>query len=70
MINSLPGSVVAWLTAKLAVQTDVSDVQAALANGEPGFTLIDTRSLAAFRQGHIPGAIHLPTAVIPIKADR
>jgi rhodanese-related sulfurtransferase len=59
-----------WFEARLAFQTDVSDVQCALAGGEPGFTLVDTRDLAAWRQGHIPGAVHLPTAMIPVRAAR
>jgi rhodanese-related sulfurtransferase len=61
---------IAWFEARLAFQTDVSDVQAALAGGEPGFTLVDTRDLAAWRQGHIPGAVHLPRAMIPVRGDR
>jgi rhodanese-related sulfurtransferase len=60
----------AWFEARLAFQTDVSDVQQALAGGEPGFTLVDTRDLAAWRQGHIPGAVHLPRAMIPVRAER
>jgi rhodanese-related sulfurtransferase len=61
---------IAWFEARLAFQTDVSDVQAALASGDPGFTLVDTRDLAAWRQGHIPGAVHLPRAMIPVRGDR
>jgi rhodanese-related sulfurtransferase len=61
---------VAWFEARLAFQTDVSDVQAALAAGDPGFTLVDTRDLAAWRQGHIPGAVHLPRAMIAVRGDR
>ncbi|WP_203728308.1 rhodanese-like domain-containing protein [Paractinoplanes durhamensis] len=54
----------AFFAARLEFQTDVSDVAAALAGGEPGFVLIDSRSTAAWEQGHIPGAVHLPTAEI------
>jgi len=61
---------IAWFEARLAFQTDVSDVHAALAGGDPGFTLVDTRDLAAWRQGHIPGAVHLPRAMIPVRGDR
>lgn len=50
-----------FFTARLAFQTDVSDVQAALAKEEV-FVLVDTRSRVAWEQGHIPGAVHLPTA--------
>jgi len=52
---------------RLATQTDVADVQAAL-TADPGFVLVDTRSAAAWAQGHIPGALHLPTADIPARA--
>ncbi|GIG86084.1 rhodanese-like domain-containing protein [Plantactinospora endophytica] len=65
-----PEQAAAWFAAKLAVQTDVSDVHAALDTGDPGFVLLDTRDLAAWRQGHIPGALHLPTRTIPLRAAR
>ena len=53
---------------RLATQTDVADVQAASRTGTPGFVLVDSRSAAAWAQGHIPGALHLPTAQIPMRA--
>ena len=53
---------------RLATQTDVADVQAALSTGKPGFVLIDTRSPASWEQGHIPGALHLPTGKIAKRA--
>jgi rhodanese-related sulfurtransferase len=62
------GARVAFFADRLACQTDVSDVQAALTSGEPGFVLIDTRGKAAWAEGHIPGAHHLPTAEIPDRA--
>ncbi len=65
-----PDQAAAWFAAKLAAQTDVSDVRAALDTDDPGFTLIDSRSLAAWRQGHIPGAVHLPAGMIPLRAAR
>lgn len=58
---------VAFFTARLAFQTDVSDVHAALPAG--GFVLVDTRSAAAWEQGHVPGAVHLPTAELPGPLD-
>ncbi|MCO8272964.1 rhodanese-like domain-containing protein [Actinoplanes sp. TRM 88003] len=58
----------AFFSARLAFQTDVADVRAALSSGRPGFVLIDSRSDAAWAQGHIPGAVHLPTARIPARA--
>jgi rhodanese-related sulfurtransferase len=58
----------AFFTARLTFQTDVSDTAAALASGEPGFVLVDSRSRQAWDQGHIPGAVHLPTAGIATRA--
>ena len=57
---------VAHFAGRLAYETDVSDVHAALAGhrDEPGFVLVDSRSRQAWDQGRIPGAIHLPTARI------
>ncbi|MGY1987624.1 rhodanese-like domain-containing protein [Blastococcus sp. SYSU DS0669] len=50
------------------METDVSDVHAALESGWPGFVLVDSRSTAAWEQGHVPGAVHLPGAEIPDRA--
>jgi rhodanese-related sulfurtransferase len=58
----------AFFAARLTFQTDVADVRAALTTAQPGFILIDSRSEAAWEQGHIPGAVHLPTAQIPARA--
>ena len=60
-----PDVAAAFFAVRLACQTDVSDAAAALASGRPGFVLFDTRSDAAWAQGRIPGARHLPTAAIP-----
>lgn len=51
---------IAWFRGRLAVEVDVSDVASALAEPEPGFVLVDTRSDESWAQGHVPGAIHLP----------
>jgi rhodanese-related sulfurtransferase len=55
---------------RLAFETDVSDVQADLAAGLLGqaFVLIDSRSREAWDQGHVPGAVHLPTREIASRA--
>jgi rhodanese-related sulfurtransferase len=66
-----PTVAAAAFAARLAVQTDVSDVHAALAAAQPsgpGFVLLDSRSAAAWRQGHIAGALHLPTPDIARRA--
>jgi rhodanese-related sulfurtransferase len=63
-----PQHAAAFFLARLTFQADVSDVRAAMAGGTPGFVLVDSRSEAAWQQGHIPGAVHLPTAEIPARA--
>lgn len=57
-----------FFTARLAFQADVSDVHASLESGLAGFVLLDSRGEDAWRQGHVPGALHLPTAEIPERA--
>ncbi|MGY2067079.1 rhodanese-like domain-containing protein [Blastococcus sp. SYSU DS0619] len=63
-----PAAAAAHFASRLAVETDVSDVHAALESGRPGFVLLDSRSRAAWEQGHVPGAVHLPGAEIPDRA--
>lgn len=74
-----PAEAAAYFRASLAFHTDVSDVATALAavgdpggdsSGDPGFVLVDCRSTEAWDQGHIPGAVHLPTALIAEQAGR
>jgi len=50
----------AHFAAKLAFETDCSDVHAAFASGKVDFVLLDVRSPTLFAQSHIPGAINLP----------
>ncbi|MFF9373916.1 rhodanese-like domain-containing protein [Streptomyces griseoluteus] len=59
-----PAEAVAHYAARLAFEADVSDVHADLESGAPGVVVVDTRSDAAWEQGHIPGALHIPTARI------
>nr|WP_145486614.1 MULTISPECIES: rhodanese-like domain-containing protein [Streptomyces] len=64
-----PTEAAAHFRASLRFHTDVADVAAALtAPGGPGFVLLDSRSTGSWDQGHIPGAVHLPTALIPAQA--
>ncbi|AKZ54427.1 hypothetical protein SAM23877_1378 [Streptomyces ambofaciens ATCC 23877] len=66
-----PAEAAAYFRASLAFHTDVSDVAAALAaDGDPGFVLVDCRSTQSWDQGHVPGAVHLPTALVPEQARR
>ncbi|MWB99826.1 rhodanese-like domain-containing protein [Agromyces seonyuensis] len=53
---------------RVEFDVDVSDVHAALDAGETGFVVVDSRSRAAWDQGHVPGAIHLPTREIAARA--
>ncbi|NHI15614.1 rhodanese-like domain-containing protein [Microbacterium excoecariae] len=57
----------AHFRAKLAVETDPADTYAAQRAGE-AFVLVDTRSRAAWDQGHAEGAVHLPTREIAERA--
>ncbi|WP_338661340.1 rhodanese-like domain-containing protein [Pararoseomonas sp. SCSIO 73927] len=45
---------------RLSMETDCADVQAAIAEGDPGFVLLDVRGPNAFARGHVPGALNLP----------
>ncbi|WP_042435029.1 rhodanese-like domain-containing protein [Streptacidiphilus anmyonensis] len=59
-----PAVAAAHYLARLAFEADVSDVHADLAAGVDGVVVVDSRSEAAWAQGHIPGALHIPTARI------
>jgi rhodanese-related sulfurtransferase len=65
-----PAEAAAHFRASLRLYADVSDVAAALASdGDPGFVMLDSRSTESWDQGHVPGAVHLPTALIPEQAE-
>ncbi|MEV4076858.1 rhodanese-like domain-containing protein [Nonomuraea fuscirosea] len=64
------GQAVAHFAAKLSYETDVSDVHSDLEAGAPGLVVVDTRGPDAWAQGHVPGAMHLPTRQIPTRAAR
>jgi rhodanese-related sulfurtransferase len=50
-----------YFSNRLAFETDVADVAAALAeDGDPGFVLLDARSRRSYEAGHLPGARLLP----------
>ncbi|MFE7630784.1 rhodanese-like domain-containing protein [Kocuria sp. NPDC057446] len=53
--------------AKLAFETDPADAHAALVGGEP-VVVVDSRGHAAWAQGRIQGALHMPTADIAAQA--
>jgi rhodanese-related sulfurtransferase len=59
---------VAHFAARLTFETDVSDVAADLAAGLPGLVVVDSRSRESWDQGHLPGAVHLPTREIAARA--
>ncbi|MEU8298103.1 rhodanese-like domain-containing protein [Micromonospora sp. NPDC048909] len=63
-----PESAAAHFRARLSVETDVSDVHADLSAAVPGLVVVDSRGAAAWAQGHLPGAVHLPTAEIATRA--
>lgn len=65
MTDSSP--LAAYYRARLAAETDASDVYAAQKAGED-FVLVDVRSAAAWAQGRISGAVHIPRAEIAERA--
>ncbi|WP_427923898.1 rhodanese-like domain-containing protein [Streptomyces sp. cg40] len=70
MSSTTSAAAAAHFRASLAFHSDVSDVAAALASGDPAFVLVDSRSTESWDQGHIPGAVHLPAALVPEQAGR
>jgi rhodanese-related sulfurtransferase len=59
---------VAHFATRLALETDVSDVAADLGEGFIGLVVADSRSRESWDQGHVVGAIHLPTDEIAARA--
>ncbi|MDR6867831.1 rhodanese-related sulfurtransferase [Microbacterium resistens] len=59
----------AYFAAKLAAETDPSDLHAARAAGEE-LIVIDVRSDEAWAQGRLPQAIHMPYREIAERAPR
>ena len=62
-----PATAAAHFAARLQFETDVSDVHDALHETPDALVLVDSRGQAAWDQGHVPDALHLPT---PYIADR
>jgi rhodanese-related sulfurtransferase len=55
-----PEVAVQHFEAQFCFETDCWDTHDALKSPNPGFVLLDVRSVALFDQGHVPGAISLP----------
>jgi rhodanese-related sulfurtransferase len=71
VLSTMPAAsadAVAHFSARLAFETDVSDVHADLHAAVEGLIVIDSRSRESWDQGHIPGAVHLPTDQIAARA--
>jgi rhodanese-related sulfurtransferase len=58
-----------YFSAKLALETDASDVYAAQKAGD-AFVLVDVRGDEAWEQGRVAGAIHMPYRQIAERAPR
>lgn len=57
----------AFFAAKLAYEVDAADLAAARNSGS-GPIVVDTRSAAAWEQGHLPGALHIPGGELSARA--
>ncbi|MGN8344489.1 rhodanese-like domain-containing protein [Pseudomonas sp. SMV71] len=55
-------------SARLAFETDCSDVHASQQAGQVDFVLVDVRGPLAYARGHVPGAINLPTRTLTAQA--
>jgi rhodanese-related sulfurtransferase len=51
-----------FFEARLRWQTDPADLAAARMSGAFSGVVVDVRGIQAWEQGHIPGAVHLPSA--------
>lgn len=54
-----PDAVIAHFSRRLSLETDCSDVHAAMAAGQMDFVLIDVRGPQMYATAHVPGAINL-----------
>jgi rhodanese-related sulfurtransferase len=68
MTKQIDQAAVAHFAERLAYETEVSDVAADIGAGVTGWVLIDSRSQESWDQGHVPGALHLPTREISSRA--
>ncbi|CAI3787962.1 Thiosulfate sulfurtransferase GlpE [Pseudomonas sp. MM227] len=68
LISQIPPAsadeVVAHFSNRLRFETDCSDVHYSQQNGQVDYVLVDVRGTAAFANGHVPGAVNLPTKTI------
>lgn len=72
-ISQDTSAAVAHFAGRLAFETDVADVHAELARqgaADAPFTLVDVRSQEAWDQGHVPGAVHLPSGKVRLRAEQ
>lgn len=65
-ISPAPSAVaIAHFASRLALETDCSDVAAAMRAGNPDFVLLHVVGAPeTYRRRHVPGAIHLPHRLI------
>ncbi|MFO1533454.1 MAG: rhodanese-like domain-containing protein [Thermoplasmatota archaeon] len=59
-----PAEARSHFAAKLAHETDPSDVNADLSKGLTGFVVVDCRSPESYAKGHVAGALSLPYRTI------
>jgi len=57
----------AHYTNRLSLETDCADVFAARQQDDPGFVLVDTRSVDDYTASHVPGAVSIPNAEMTVE---
>ena len=55
-----PQAALAHFEARLAFETDCSDVHESMKDGKPDFVLVDARGSETFARAHVPGALNIP----------
>ena len=64
-IRLSPTRLKAYFEAKLAAELGPHNVKRLMDAGDRSFVLLDVRSSQGYREGHLPGAVHIPFEELP-----
>jgi len=65
--KATPAQLKRYFEAKLAAELGPHNVKRLIDSGDRGFVLLDVRSPEGYREGHVPGAIHIPFEELPAR---